>query len=39
MIEVLKPRVIFEMGSYNGLTTPVFILNSAETRVLTLNRL
>jgi hypothetical protein len=33
-----KPRVIFEMGSYNGLTTAVFVLNSeSETQVLTLD--
>lgn len=37
-VRVLKPRVIFEMGSYNGLTTSVFILNSGrETQVLTLD--
>jgi methyltransferase family protein len=37
-VKVLKPRVIFEMGSYKGLTTSVFILNSdPETQVLTLD--
>ena len=37
-VKVLKPRVIFEMGSYNGLTTSVFILNSdPETQVFTLD--
>jgi len=37
-VRVLKPATIFEMGSYNGLTTAVFILNSAEnTKVLTLD--
>lgn len=28
--KALKPRTIFEVGSYNGLTTAVFVLNSAE---------
>jgi len=37
-VKVLQPRVIFEMGSYKGLTTSVFILNSeSETQVLTLD--
>ena len=35
---VIKPKVIFEMGSYNGLTTAVFVLNSEpSTQVLTLD--
>jgi hypothetical protein len=37
-VKVRKPQVIFEMGSYNGLTTSVFILNSdPDTQVLTLD--
>lgn len=37
-VKVLQPRVIFEMGSYKGLTTSVFILNSdPEAQVLTLD--
>lgn len=37
-VKVLKPQVIFEMGSYNGLTTAAFILNSnPQTQVLTLD--
>jgi hypothetical protein len=37
-VRVLQPRTIFEMGSYNGLTTAVFILNSDPTaEVLTLD--
>jgi hypothetical protein len=37
-VKVLQPRVIFEMGSYKGLTTSVFILNSDPgTQVLTLD--
>lgn len=37
-VKILKPATIFEMGTYNGLTTAVFILNSEEnTRVLTLD--
>lgn len=36
--KVLKPRTIFEMGSYNGLTTAVFMLNSeTSVRMLTLD--
>jgi hypothetical protein len=35
---VLKPKTIFEIGSYDGLTTAVFVLNSdADARVLTLD--
>lgn len=35
---VLRPRTVFEIGSYNGLTTAVFILNSvADARILTLD--
>ena len=34
----LKPKTIFEMGTYNGLTTAVFLLNSNPTaRVITLD--
>lgn len=37
-VRVLKPRTIFEMGSYNGLSTAVFILNSEpDTRIITLD--
>jgi predicted O-methyltransferase YrrM len=36
--KVLNPRTVFEMGSYNGLTTAVFILNSmADARIITLD--
>jgi len=36
--KALKPKTIFEMGSYDGLTTAVFVLNSdAYARVLTLD--
>jgi hypothetical protein len=36
--KVLKPKTIFEMGSYDGLTTGVFVLNSdADARVLSLD--
>jgi hypothetical protein len=35
---VLNPHTIFEIGSYNGLTTAVFVLNSApQTRIFTLD--
>lgn len=38
VVKVLKPQVIFEMGSYKGLTTSVFILNSdPKTQVFTLD--
>src|SRR5258708_13924831 len=30
-----KPKTIFEMGTYNGLTTAVFMLNSAPDTVIT----
>ena len=37
-VKVLKPTTIFEMGTYNGLATAVFILNSEPTaRILTLD--
>jgi hypothetical protein len=37
-VRVLKPKTVFEIGSYNGLSTAVFILNSeADTRVITLD--
>jgi predicted O-methyltransferase YrrM len=37
-VKVLKPTTIFEMGTYNGLTTAVFILNSEQTaRIFTLD--
>ena len=37
-VKVLKPTTIFEMGTYNGLTTAVFILNSEKTtKILTLD--
>src|SRR3974390_2848800 len=36
-VKVLKPTTIFEMGTYNGLTTAVLILNSEQTaKVFTL---
>ena len=36
--KVLKPRGIFEIGTFNGLTTAIFILNSEEsTRIYTLD--
>lgn len=35
---VLKPKTIFELGSYNGLSTAVFILNSdPDARIITLD--
>jgi len=35
---VLRPKTIFEMGTYNGLTTAVFVLNSEpNSRILTLD--
>ena len=35
---VLRPKTIFEMGTYNGLTTAVFELNSEpNSRILTLD--
>lgn len=37
-VRVLKPTTIFEIGTYNGLTTAVFILNSEPTaRIFTLD--
>jgi len=37
-VKVLRPGTIFEMGSYNGLTTALFILNSdPQAKVLTLD--
>ena len=36
--KALKPKTIFEMGTYNGLTTAVFMLNSnPEARIITLD--
>ena len=36
--KVLNPRIIFEIGTYHGLTTSVFILNSdSDAQVLTLD--
>lgn len=36
--KALKPKTIFEFGTYNGLTTAVFLLNSPpNTRILTLD--
>jgi hypothetical protein len=37
-VKVLQPKTIFEMGSYNGLTTALFVLNSGpDARILTLD--
>lgn len=37
-VKVLKPRTIFEMGTYKGLTTAVFMLNSEPTaKIFTLD--
>jgi predicted O-methyltransferase YrrM len=37
-VRVLKPRTIFEMGTYDGLTTAVFMLNSdSSSQILTLD--
>jgi len=37
-VKVLRPTTIFEMGTYNGLTTAVFILNSEQTaKIFTLD--
>jgi hypothetical protein len=37
-VKVLKPRTVFEMGTYNGLTTAVFMLNTdPSSRILTLD--
>jgi hypothetical protein len=37
-VRVLKPRTIFEMGTYDGLTTAVFMLNTdPSSRILTLD--
>jgi predicted O-methyltransferase YrrM len=36
--KALKPKTIFEIGSYNGLSTAVFVLNSeTDARILTLD--
>jgi len=37
-VRVLKPKTIFELGSYNGLSTAIFMLNSdADARIITLD--
>jgi predicted O-methyltransferase YrrM len=37
-VKVLKPKAIFEIGSYNGLTTALFVLNSeSSVQILTLD--
>jgi hypothetical protein len=37
-VKTKKPRVIFEMGTYNGLTTAVFMLNcEPDSTVITLD--
>lgn len=37
-VRVMKPKTVFEIGSYHGLSTAVFILNSEpDTRVITLD--
>lgn len=37
-VRVLKPKTLFEMGTYDGLTTAVFMLNSeSDSRVITLD--
>jgi Methyltransferase domain len=36
--KVLKPKTVFEMGSYNGMTTAVFVLNTeSNAQILTLD--